>query len=328
MVSRISRRGVLAAAATIAVGRNAIAQTSLPKIGWLKIQGRDHTPNQLREFVEGLRDAGQVEGQNFTFEYRFADGDASRLAALCRELVDAGANMIIATSQPAVDAARRSTLSVPIIGRMTDDPVSSAAAISLAHPDGNVTGVYSLLEEMSAKRLALLKQAVPRLSKVGALLSLNRGNTAHWLDETERAAHDLGLSLHPMDVRSVDQLDELFSVAADKGVNGLIVFRNPVVVTNDRQVIALCSKYRMPGIFDAREFVEAGAFMSYGPNLDVIFRHLATYADRVLRGVKPGELPIEQPTEFELTLNLKAASAANIDVPVSVLVVANQVIER
>lgn len=297
------------------------------KIGWLKIQDRDHTPSQLREFLAGLKALGHEEGRTFAMEYRFANGDASRLTALARELVQANVDLVLATSQPATDAARRVTLSLPIIGRMTDDPVSSGAAISLARPDGNVTGVYSLLEEMSAKRLALLKQAVPGLRKVGALLTLNRGATARWLAESQAAARELALDVHPMDVRSVDQLDELFADAAKKMVNGLLAFRNPTVVTYDQRVIALSNRYRMPGIFDAREFVEAGAFMSYGPNLDAIFRRLAGYADRVLRGAKPGDIPIEQPTEFELAVSLRAAKAMNIAIPDSVLVSSNRVFE-
>lgn len=304
------------------------AQPSSPKkIGWLKIQDRDHTPGQLREFLAGLQALGHREGASFVMEYRFADGDASRLNSLARELVQAGSDLILATSQPATDAARRATLSLPIVGRMTDDPVLAGAAISLSRPDGNVTGVYSLLEEMSGKRLALLKQAVPGLRKVGALLTLNRGATAHWLAESQKAARELGLDIHPMDVRSVDQLDALFAKATEEKVNGLLAFRNPTVVTYDRRVIELSNRYRMPGIFDAREFVDAGAFMSYGPNLEAIFRRLAGYADHVLRGTRPGELPIEQPTEFELVVNLRTAKAMDIKVPDSVLVIANQLID-
>jgi putative ABC transport system substrate-binding protein len=326
----ISRRAVFAGLAAMATGPaiRARAQSAAPrKIGWLKIQDRNHTPSQLGNFLDGLRAAGHEEGRSFVMEYRFADGDASRLVMLAQELLASGANLLVATSQPATDATRRATLSVPIIGRMTDDPVSSGAAVSLARPDGNVTGVYSLLEEMSGKRLALLKDAVPGLRKVGALLTLSRGNTAHWLAESQRAARDLGLEMHPMDVHSVDQLDALFAAAAEAKVNGLLAFRNPTVVTHDRRVIELSNRHLMPGIFDAREFAEAGAFMSYGPNLDSIFRKLAGYADRILRGARAGDLPIEQPAEFELVVNQSAAKAMNFLLPQSILVSASQVLE-
>lgn len=327
----ISRRALLAGTTAAALARPrdpARAQAARPKkIGWLKIQDRNHTPGQLAAFLAGLRALGHEEGRSFLMEYRFADGDAARLTTLATDLIRSEVDIILATSQPATDAARRATLSVPIVGRMTDDPVSAGAAIALSRPDGNVSGVYSLLEEMSSKRLALLKQAAPSVRKIGALLTLNRGATAHWLAESQKAARELSLGIHPMDVSSADQLDGLFAAAAQEQVNGLLAFRNPTVVTYDRKVIDLASRHRMPGIFDAREFAEAGAFMSYGPNLDAIFGRLASYADHILKGARPGELPIEQPTQFELVVNLKTARAMGVTVSDAVLVSANQVIE-
>jgi putative ABC transport system substrate-binding protein len=180
---------------------------------------------------------------------------------------------------------------------------------------------------MSGKRLALLKQAAPKVRKVGALLTLNRGATAHWLTESQKVAQELGLEIHPMDVRAASELEGAFAKAAEERVNGLLVFRNPTVVTYDRRVIDLANRYLMPSIFDARDFADAGAFMSYGPNLDRIFRRLAGYVEHIFKGTKLGELPIEQPTAFELVVNLKAAKTLGIAVPDSALVSANQVIE-
>jgi putative ABC transport system substrate-binding protein len=297
------------------------------KIGWLKIQDRHHTPGQLRAFIEGLAALGHQQGRDFVLEYRFADGDAKRLTGLANELVRADVDLILATSQPAVDAARRVTKSVPIVGRMTDDPVRVSAARSLHRPGGNLTGVYSLLEEMTSKRLALLKQAVPGLHRVGALLTLDRGDTAHWLSEAQKAAKGLGLEIHTMDMHSAGELDGLFARAAERGVNGLLAFRNPTVVTHDRRVAELAIRHRMPSVFEARDFVDIGAFMSYGPNLERIFARLAGYVGHVLKGAKVGDLPIEQPTEFELVINLKTARVMGITVPDVVLVGANQVIE-
>ncbi len=326
----ISRRSLLLAGAA-AFGQSVIradAQAARPKkIGWLKIQDRSATPSQLGEFIQGLRALGHEEGRSFVMEYRFADGDASRLTALAEELVRSEVDLIIATSQPATDAARRVTQSIPIVGRMTDDPVRTGAAQSLSKPAGNVSGVYSLLEEMSGKRLALLKQANPHVSRVGALLTLSRGDTAHWLSESQSAARQLGLDIYTMDVHTPAQLDDLFRNAADQGVNGLLAFRNPTVVTYDRRVVELAERYRMASIFDARDFVDVGGFMSYGPNLDVIFRRLADYADRILRGSRPGDLPIEQPTEFELVVNLGTAKRLGFNVASSILISANQIIE-
>lgn len=306
--------------------RRALAQGA-PRVGWLKIQDRHQTPSQLREFLDGLRSLGHEVGRGIALEERYADGDSARLAPLAEELVRANVDVIVATSQPAVDAARHITRSVPIVGRMTDDPVQAGAAASFAQPGGNVTGVYSLLEEMSRKRLALLHQAVPSLRRVGALLTLDRGATRHWLADTEEAARQLGVEMHAMDVRAERDLETAFAAAAAKRVDGLIAFRNPTIVTHSRRVVELANRFRLPGIFDAREFAEVGGFMSYGPSLDSIFRRLATYVDKILKGERPGDIPIEQPSTFELVVNLKTAKALGIALPAAVLASADEVIE-
>jgi len=331
-ILRMKRRAFLTllggAAAAWPFASPVFAETAKPrKIGWLKIQDKNHTPGQLKAFMEGLRALGHVEGRTFLLETRFADGDISRLSALAEDLVRGGVDVILATSQPSIEACRKITQSIPIVGRMIDDPVYAGMAQSLARPGGNITGVYSLVEEMSAKRLELLQQAVPGLRRVGVLLTLGRGTTSYWLAETEKAARQLGLDIHIMNVASAEDIDRTFAQAAEQGVNGVIVLRNYTVVTHDRLVIELSNRYRMPGMFDAREFADAGGFMSYGPNLDVIYRRLASYADKILKGTKPGELPIEQPTKFELVLNLRTAKALGISPPALALVSADEVIE-
>jgi putative ABC transport system substrate-binding protein len=324
----ISRRELLVGTACAATATATAAQPRAPRrIGWLKIQGRSHTPGHLRAFLSGLQALGHKEGSSFLMEARFADGDASRLEGLAEDMVRSRVDLILATSQPATDAARKVTRSIPIVGRMTDDPVVSGAATALSRPGGNVTGIYSLLEEMSGKRLALLKQAVPGVSRVGALLTLSRGATAHWLAESQKAAAELGLGIHTMDVSKADDLDRAFSQAAALGVNGLLAFRNPTVVTHDRRVIDLANQHRMPTVFDAREFADAGGFMSYGPNLDAIFRRLAAYVGQIFGGSAPGEIPIEQPSVFELIVNLKAARTLGITVANTMLIGASEVIE-
>jgi putative ABC transport system substrate-binding protein len=299
----------------------------LPKVGWLKIQSRTDTPSWLTEFRAGLRALGLVEERSFVLEERYADGDASRLAPLAEELVRAEVSVIVATSQPATDAARRVTQAVPIVGRMTDDPVQTGTARSLARPGGNVTGIYSLLEEMSALRLALLHEAVPSRHRIGALLTLDRGATRHWLAETEAAARKLGLILETMDVRAASELPRAFAEAAGRRVEGVIAFRNPTIVTHARQVVELANRHRMASIFESRDYVETGALLSYGPNLDAIFRDAATYVSKILLGAKPADLPIEQPTRFELVVNLKTAKALGISIPQSILLRADEVIE-
>ena len=316
--------GALAAPAPVAWAEGA----SPRKIGWLKIQDKNHTPGQLKAFREGLRALGQVEGRSFTIETRFADGVRSRLPALTEELIQAGVSVILATSQPSIEAASRVTKSVPIVGRMNDDPVEAGLAASLARPGGNFTGVYSLVEGMTAKRLELLQQAVPSLRRIGGLMTLTHGNTRQWLSDAEKAAKQLGLEIHVMDVRSGDALPDVFAqAAAHGGLDGVLSFRNPILVTNDRRVVALCNQYRLPGIFDAREYVDEGGFMSYGPNLDAIYGVLARHVDRILKGSKPGDIPIEQPTTFELAINRKTARAIGKTFPTPVLVSADIVVE-
>lgn len=325
------RRAFLAlAGAAAAWSRIAAAQQPAPpRIGWLKIQDRNDTPGWLAAFRGGLREAGREEGRGFILDERYGDGDgdATRLASLAEELVRSGVQLIVATSQPATDAARRVTATVPIVGRMTDDPVQSGAARSLAQPGGNVTGIYSLLEEMSPKRLALLREAVPALRRVGALLTLDRGATRHWLSQTEAAARQLGIDVLPMDVHNEADLAAAFESAGKAGVAGLIAFRNPTIVTHARRVVELCNRYRMPAVFDARDYVELGGLMSYGPNLDAVFRGMAVQADKILRGAKPGEIPIEQPARFELVVNAKAARGFDLALAPAFLAGADEVIE-
>jgi putative ABC transport system substrate-binding protein len=297
------------------------------KIGWLKIQDKNHTPGQLKAFLDGLRSLGEVEGRSFEIEERYADGSRARLPTLAKNLVEARVSVILATSQPSIEAAWRVTKSVPIVGRMNDDPVLRGLAKSLARPGGNFTGVYSLLEAMAGKRLDLLHQAVPSLRRIGALLTLSHGDTRHWLAETEKAAQQLGLEIHVMDVRAANDLEGVFAQASAQGVNGLLSFRNPIIVTNYRRLVELCNQYRWPDIFDAREFVDVGGFMSYGPNLDDIYRLMANQVDQILKGAKPGDVPIEQPTKFELVINLKTAKALGLTVPPTLLTSADGVIE-
>lgn len=321
------RRGIGSILTLGALNLSAQAAKPPAKVGWLKIQNKDHTSGQLKAFLAGLREEGDEEGRTFILETRFADGDAKRLVGLAGELVNANTDIILATSQPAVDASLKVTHSIPIVGRMTDDPVQIGAAKSLARPGGNLTGIYTLLEEMTAKRLALLVQAAPSVRKVGALVTLDRGASAYWVAEAQKAAKQLNLEIYVMNVHGAEELDGLFEQAATAGVNGLLAFRNPTVVTFDRHIVELSNHYRFPSIFDARDFVEVGALMSYGPNLETIFYRLGNHVHQILGGAKPADLPIEQPTAFELVINTKTAGTLGLTIPAPVLVGADALID-
>jgi putative ABC transport system substrate-binding protein len=263
-------------------------------------------------------------------EERYADDDQTRLPLLAAELIASGVSIIVATSQPSIAAAWRVTKSVPVIGRMVDDPVTDGMAQSLARPGGNVTGVYTMTEEMSPKRLALLKEAAPSVRRVGVLLRRDFPSVGiaklDW-QTAESAARQLELELLALNVQTAEEITAAFDEASAKNVGGIITFRNPTVVTYLKLIGDMSRERRLPGVFDAREYVEAGGLMSYGPNIDATYRLLATYVDKLLHGASPGELPIQQPTTFELVINKRTADAVGIALPPTLLARADEVIE-
>ncbi len=298
------------------------------RIGWLKIQGPQHTPDQLKAFREGMRELGLIEGRDYVLEQRFADNDRARLSGLASELLNSGVSIIVATSQPSIVATARVTKTVPVIGRMNDNPLVNGMAQSLARPGGNITGVYAMTEELNAKRLSLLKEAVPSLRRIGVLLQPNWSNAERDWQVALAAGQRLNLALLALHVRSREDIAAAFEQASAQNVDGIMTFRNPTVVTYLKLIAELCLKHRLPAVFDAREYVAAGGLISYGPNIDAIYRQLATtYVDKLLHGIPAGELPIAQPTTFELVINLKTARALGLSVPQSVLVQADEVIE-
>lgn len=299
----------------------------LPKVGWLKIQGRQHTPDQLQAFRQGMRVLGWVENRDYEIEERYADGDEARLPNLTTELLEAGVSIILATSQPSIIAAARA---VPVIGRMVDDPVADGMAQSLARPAGNVTGIYTMTEELNPKRLSLLKEAVPSVRRVGVLLRRDFPNVAtadHDWRVAEAAALQLGVRLMGLDADSISNIKPAFEQTSTRGVDGIMTFRNPTVVTYLRQIAELCQKYRLPAVFDSSEYAEAGGLLSYGPNIDATYAQLATYFMKLMHGAPPGQLPIEQPTKFELVINQHVAAGLGITLPADLLASADRVIQ-
>jgi len=278
-------------------------------------------------FRAGMNAIGLLEGRDYVLEERYADGNQARLPILAAELLSTGVSLIVATSQPSIVAAARVTKDVPVIGRINDDPVAGGLAQSLGRPGGNVTGIYSLADEINPKRLSLLKEVVPSVRRVGVLLRTDWSNAEHEWQVAVKAARQLKLELIALNAHSADDLEAAFRNASEKSIDGIITFRNPTVVTHLKLIAERCLKNRLPAVFDAREYVDAGGLMSYGPNINAIYRQLATYANRLLRGVPPGDLPIEQPTIVELVINKRTADAMSIALPQSLLARADQVIE-
>ena len=324
---RFTRRTLLTALLLVAARTSwAASDGPPPRIGWLKIQGPQHSPDQLKAFREGMGALGLSEGRDYVLEQRYADNDRARLPGLATELLSSGVSIILATSQPSIVASARVTKTVPVIGRMNDDPVSDGMAHSLARPGGNITGIYAMTEELNAKRLSLFKEAVPPLRRVGVLLQPKWSNVEHDWPMALVEARRLDLDLLALNVRSRDDIAAAFEQASAQKVDGIMTFRNPTVVTYLKLIAELCQKHRLPAVFDAREYVAAGGLMPYGPNIDAIYRQLAMYAKKLLHGTPVAELPIEQPRKFELVINLETAKALGLTIPLSILTRADEVI--
>ena len=297
-----------------------------PRIGLLATGGGKTDP--LAALEQGLRELGYVEGQNLLVERRFADGKLDRLPGLAAQLVRLRVDLIVASDPPATEAATRATRTIPIVIRASDDPAATKLVVSLAHPGGNVTGLYSFAAELDAKRLEILKAAVPAITCVAVLWSSTSPRSARRWRDIDRAARALGLQLKSLDVQRPEGLEEAFRVAArEKPADALITVRNPVVVVHHREVAELAIRHRLPSMYDDRAFVEAAGLMSYGADLPDLYRRAAGYVDRILKGARPGDLPVQQPTKFELVINLKTAKMLGLTIPPSLLQRADQVIE-
>jgi putative ABC transport system substrate-binding protein len=262
----------------------------------------------LEAFPQGLRDLGYVEGQSIALEYRFAEGKVERLPALAAELGRLKVDIILAEGDDAVRAAQHADGTIPIVFLTGTDPVGEGFVASLAQPGGNITGLNFNEPELMGKRLELLKAAVPGIIRV-AYLWRAAPNSAPQLQETERAARALGVQLHPVEVREPYPFEQAFATMAAAHADALITQPSGVFLSRHTQIVTLAARTQLPGIFPEREFAEAGGLMMYGPSIPAIFRRAATYVDKILKGAKPADLPVERPMKLELVINLKTAEA-------------------
>jgi len=312
----------------------AIAQSAgkVPRIGWLLTDslGSPVVRRVVDAFRQGLRERGYVEGENIVIEYRAANGQFERLPSLAGELVGLKVDVIVAVSTPAARALKQATTTIPVVVSSMQDPVGDGLVASLARPGGNFTGSTVLGPELVLKRLELLKEALPTLSRVVALWdprAFGDRTTGDLLKEIEAAAGRLGVQLRLATVRGPDEFDRAFSTMTTEHADALLVSAGPMLFTERRRIVELAAKYRLPSIFGYRESVELGGFISYGPSTDDLVRRSATFVDKILKGAKPGDLPVEQPTKFELVINLTTAKALGLTVPQSLLARADEVIE-
>jgi putative tryptophan/tyrosine transport system substrate-binding protein len=279
----------------------------------------------LEALRKGLRDLGYVEGRNLVIEYRSADGRAERFPELVSELIGLKVDLILTRGTPAARAAKNATETIPVVMATMGDP--SAIVASYAHPGGNITGVTTFSTELSAKRVEILKELVPSLSRV-ALLH-NMGNPAvppEW-EETKRAALSLGLQAELLDVRREDDLGRAFELAVRQHVDGLVIGADGLIQLHQQLIVDLMARNRLPAIYPAREFVVAGGLVAYAVSYPDLYFRLASFVDKILKGAKPSELPVEQPTRFEMVINLKTAETLGLTVPESLIARADEVIE-
>jgi ABC-type uncharacterized transport system substrate-binding protein len=276
---------------------------------------------------QGLRELGYSEGKNLTVESRFAQGNLDKLLPFAAELVQHKVDVIVALGGPSVQAAKKATDSIPIVMTNAGDPVDQGFVASLARPGGNITGLSSLTHDLAGKRLELLKETVPKLSRVAVLWHPDAiGSTLNW-KETQLAARELGLQIQSLEVSSREDIDGAFRTASEKRAQALVTLRSPIIAIERKRIAELAIKKRLPAMYDDRAYVEAGGLMSYGTNQADLYRRAATYVDKILKGAKPGDLPVEQPKKFEFIINLKTAKQIGLTIPPNVLARADKVIK-
>ena len=295
------------------------------RIGMLETISAALNAPHLDAFRKGLRELGYVEGKNYTIEYRSADGRAERFPELAAELVRLGVDLIVVRGTPATIAAKNATGRIPVVMASVGDPL--LIVDSLAHPGGNVTGLSAFVNEMTSKRIGLMKELVPAMSRIALFADMSNAVSPPQWEETKTAARSLGSEAELLDVRSRDEVGRAFETAVGRHVDALIVAFDGLFQANTRMIAELAARNRLPAIYVGREFIEAGGLMTYGVSFPHLYFRAATYVDKIFRGAKPADLPVEQPTKFELIINLKAAKAIGLAVPVHLQQLADEVIE-
>jgi len=299
-------------------------QTKVSKIGWLSAR---RASNIGQETIVGmLRDLGYVEGKNIAFEYRFADDKLDRLPALAEELVRLKVDVLVTPGTPGALALKKATQTIPIVFTDVTDPVATGLVDSLARPGGNITGFTSVETALAGKRLELLKETVPKLLRVAVLWDPQNPSSAQEWKETQTAARNLGLQLHSMAVRSADKYEDAFKAAVKARSAALAVCSTPLAASNQERIVELAAKNRLPAIYVQGSFVVSGGLMSYGADRTERYKRVAVFVDKILKGTKPADIPVEQPKKFEFIINLKAAKQIGLTIPPNVLARADRVI--
>jgi putative tryptophan/tyrosine transport system substrate-binding protein len=315
---------LLGAAVTLCSSRSHAQQPSKTYlIGYLAIA---ENPFGVKALKEGLRKLGYIEGQNLKIEYRIVPAGAASVDTLAAELVELGPDIIVAVGTSATIAAKRATATIPIVMTPVADPLRTGIVTSLAHPGGNITGTMLYGPELAGKRVDVFKQAVPTVARIAVIGAESPVTRVLW-PETQNAVQSLRLEARLFTVRAPGELSTMFETIAQGSANGLLVLADPMLHAARKSIIALAASHRLPAIYEDREFVQDGGLISYGPSIAEMTRRSAAFVDKILKGANPGELPIEQPTEYELVINLKTAKTLGHTIPDKMLTVADELIE-
>ena len=298
----------------------------ISRIGFLSTTSPSNVPTRLEAFRQGLRDLGYVEGKNIVIEYRYAEGNIDRLPTLLDELMRLKVDVIVASGPSPTRAAKKATATIPIVMTWDYDPVGNGFVASLARPGGNITGLSILAPEISGKQLELLKEIVPKLSRVAVLGTSTVPGNAEALKATELAAQAHKVQLQYLEIRDPKDIETAFQTARKARADAVLALASRVLLTDRTQVAELAVKSRLPAIYGEREHVEAGGLVTYSVSISDLFRRAATYVDKILKGAKPSDLPVEQPIKFEFVINLKAAKQIGLTIPPNVLARADKVI--
>ena len=311
---------------TFAASTGARQAKNMPRVGYLSASTRvSHAPS-FAAFRQGLQELGYVEGKNIGIEARFAEGKADRLPQLISELIELKVDVLLVGGSEAVRSARQATTAIPIVVAHFEDPVAEGFVASLARPGGNITGLSRMSSDLAGKRLELLKETVPTIRRVGVLLNpSNPPNLLH-IKEAEEAAPRLGLRIQRLEVRRAEEIETVLAGAIEDRIDALIPSVDRIFDTPRKRILDFAIRHRLPTMYHTSRIVEQGGLMSYAPNIQDLFRRAAAYVDKILKGAKPADLPVEQPTKFEMVINLKTAKQIGLTIPPNVLARADRVV--
>jgi putative tryptophan/tyrosine transport system substrate-binding protein len=328
-MKRAAVPSILIAVVLVAVAVIAEAQqpAKIPRIGFLSTVSLSSVAARTESFRQGLRELGYVEGKNITIEWRDAEGKLDRLSERAVELVRLKVDVIVTAAPAPTRATKEATVTIPIVMAFDNDPVGNGFVASLARPGGNITGLSTYYPEITGKQLELLKEIVPNLSRVAVLGTSTVPGNEQTLKETELAARAFGVKLQYLEIQNPQDIENVFRAASKGRAGAVLVLSSPVATSQRAQIAEIAAKSRLPAIYPQSDHIDAGGLLFYGPSIADLYRRAATYVDKILKGAKPAELPVEQPMKFELIINLKAANKIGLTIPPNVLARADKVIK-